>query len=895
MHNYNLGKIILPILFLAFLTTQSYSEVVLRQPLNNQTCVNMNTYFDWDSLLNIDHYNIKLSLSATFNPDSTWISNNLMVDNAYALGTFSVTLLPSTKYYWKVVATFVDNNTDSSTIRAFTTKTDFVVPKSPTNVCCVPLLSDFTIETYLETVDSLRILIAKDRNFDTVAVDTIIANPQVIESTITAQIRLQNPGTYYWTAFQFANGCWSDSIPGIESTFCTPHAVPELAYPENNAKCGAIFATEPPFQTDLYWHPVPEAFYYIVRTSNAPDFGTFTEYQTIDTTVLADFGSVYNANQYWKVSVKLPPINGVDTCQSLFSETRTLKTPYQAPSLVQPQNNDRCVPINLNLMWDSVFNAINYRVQVATAADFADTTIVIDIDSIPANEQVVKLPSSMTKYYWRVRVENAANSGLWSAPFSFESAVITPSPIYPEPNSVAVPLNVHFQWTPGIAGTTYTIQISDTSNMGHILLDTLINANSIDFTFTKFFKYYYWRVKAYNLDCESAWSDIFPFKTQIDAPYGLVPPNDSTFIEPNLVRLSWKAPAGALKYDLDLSLDSTFTEIFRFERNITSLYVIYDNLSENIDYYWRVRAKNLDGESQWTTTHHFKTGFARPNIPTLVYPLNNAKKIPISVNLRWNPAARALSYHLQFSSDAEFVNLMVNDTVGVDTTDYTVNGLDNNKMYYWRVEALNLQGSSGYSTTFSFLTIPLPPVGKVQLVFPANGAIDQKTTLKLEWNSIPNVLGYRLQIALDPEFTNVVEYVDKVWETVKLIYNLPEKTKLYWHIRGWNDGGESEWSDTWNFTTEDVSSVAITHYFNTTVFPSPIEDNLKVKMYLENSSNTQFQIIDLQGKLLMDMNLGIFNAGENNFEINTSTLPSGMYFYKIIADGKEEIGKIIKQ
>lgn len=891
MQNFNLGKIIAPFLFLIFLTTQGYSAVTLQEPLNNQTCVNMNTYFDWDSLLNVDHYNIKLSLSPTFNDDSTWISNNLLTDNAYALGTFSVTLMPSTKYYWKVVATFADNNTDSSTIRAFTTKTDYVIPKSPVNICCIPLVSDFTVETYLDTVDSLRILIAKDRNFDTVSVDTIIANPQVIESIITAQVGLNAPGTYYWTVFQYANGCWSDSVPGIEYTFCTVPAGPNLAYPENNAKGGTIFGTEPPFQANLYWHPIEGATYYRVRTSNSPNFNLYTEYVVNDTTVLADFGLIYNTNNYWKVAAFI----FADSCQTLFSETRTLKTPYQAPSLTQPQNNDRCVPINVNLMWDSVFNAINYRVQVATASNFADTTIVIDIDSIPTNAQVVTLPASMTKYYWRVRVENSANNGLWSLPFAFESAVITPSPVYPEPGSLSIPLNVHFQWTPGIAGTTYTLQISDTSNMGHILLDTLINANSCDFSFTQFFKTYYWRIKAHNLDCESAWSDIFSFKTQIDAPYGLVPPNDSTLIEPNLVRLSWNAPAGAMKYDLDLSMDPTFTEIFRFERNITSLYVIYDNLLENSDYYWRVRAKNLDGASQWTTTHHFKTGFARPNIPTLVYPSNNAKKIPISVDLKWNSAAHALSYHLQFASDIEFANIIVNDTVGVDTTNYTINGLDNNKMYYWRVEALNVQGSSGWSTTFSFLTIPLPPVGKVQLVFPANGAIDQKTTLKLEWNSIPNVLGYRLEIANDAAFTSIVQYIDKVWDTTKLIYNLPEKTKLYWHVRGWNDGGEAEWSETWNFTTEDVSSVALTHYFNTTVFPSPVEDKLKVKLYLENTSNAQFQIIDLQGNLLMNMSLGAFNPGENNFEINTSTLSSGMYIYKIIADGKEEIGKIIKR
>jgi len=79
------------------------------------------------------------------------------------------------------------------------------------------------------------------------------------------------------------------------------------------------------------------------------------------------------------------------------------------------------------------------------------------------------------------------------------------------------------------------------------------------------------------------------------------------------------------------------------------------------------------------------------------------------------------------------------DSTNLTNLTYPLEGLDNGRLYYWRVEALNLQGSSGYSSVFSFLTIPLPPVGKVQLIAPDSGAINQKTTLLLSWDSIPNV------------------------------------------------------------------------------------------------------------------------------------------------------------
>ena len=894
MHRFNLGKIAFLILFMAFFTNQSYSAITLIEPANNQICVNMNAYFDWDSVLNVDHYNIVLSRSDTFNPDSTWISADIVSDNIYALGTFSVTLMPSTKYYWRVRAVKVGGGTDSSSARAFTTRTDYAVPKSPLDQCCIPISTDFQVETYIDTVDSLRILISTNRDFSTITLDTIISHPVINNSVITAHINLKNPGTYYWTAFQFANGCWSDSVEDQKYTFCTVPAGPALSYPANNSKGVPVFNDSIPFHTNLVWNQINDAFYYIVWTSDSPTFETYTEYFTTDTTVLANFGLINNAVYYWKVAAKVPPINGDDTCQTLFSDAWSLKTPYEAMALLLPQNGSRCVPIDVRLSWDTVFNAIYYRLQVATSKDFADSTVVIDIDSIPQAEQVVSLPSSMTKYYWRVRVDNSSNNGLWSTPFSFESAVIAPIAISPVPDSKSVPLNVNFIWTKGIEGTIYTLQVSDTSNMQNLLLDTLVTDTTVNFAVADFFETYYWRIKAYNLDCESVWSPIYQFKTQIDAPYGLVPPNDSTFVEPLLVKLSWKAPMGALKYDLDIALDTNFTKMFRFERNITALYVIYDNLSDTTDYYWRVRAKNLEGESNWTSTHHFTTGYIRPSVPALIYPTNASKKIPTNVELKWAAANRALTYHLQFATDENFNNILV-DSTNLTNLTYSLAGLDNGRLYYWRVEALNLQGSSGYSSVFSFLTIPLPPVGKVQLIAPDSGAINQKATLLLSWDSIPNVSGYHLQIATDPAFNNIVEDNDKVWITSKLVYNLAQNTKFYWRVRGWNDGGVTEWSNIWVFSTEDLSSVPLTNYFHTSVSPSPINDKVNVRIYLDNSSPVQFQFIDLQGKLIMDLNLGIMSEGENVFAVNAAALPAGMYIYKIIANGKEEVGKIIKR
>src|SRR5690606_27075639 len=123
-------------------------------------------------------------------------------------------------------------------------------------------------------------------------------------------------------------------------------------------------------------------------------------------------------------------------------------------------------------------------------------------------------------------------------------------------------------------------------------------------------------------------------------------------------------------------------------------------------YYWRLRAINEEGTSDWSSVFTFTTGFFLPETPVLISPENESKKHPINgLKLVWHSAHRAQTYQLQVTNLADFSQqLVVNVTDLIDTT-YILNNLENYTVYLFRVRAVNQGGFSDWSVPFAFRTI----------------------------------------------------------------------------------------------------------------------------------------------------------------------------------------------
>ncbi len=92
------------------------------------------------------------------------------------------------------------------------------------------------------------------------------------------------------------------------------------------------------------------------------------------------------------------------------------------------------------------------------------------------------------------------------------------------------------------------------------------------------------------------------------------------------------------------------------------------------------------------------------NPPTLLAPLNNSSSIPTNPVLEWSSVENASSYTLQIATDADFENIIVDDTEIIDTSNQ-VNDLIIYTTYFWRVKAANNLVESPWSEVWNFTTI----------------------------------------------------------------------------------------------------------------------------------------------------------------------------------------------
>jgi hypothetical protein len=195
----------------------------------------------------------------------------------------------------------------------------------------------------------------------------------------------------------------------------------------------------------------------------------------------------------------------------------------------------------------------------------------------------------------------------------------------------------------------------------------------------------------------------------------LISPSDYATDQLTSLTLSWSPSANTSTYHLQVSKNSTFSNIIFDDSILTTTSKQIGPLENNIKYYWRVNAKNSAGSSPWSTIRNFTTIMGVPSSPELVSPSNSAIDQPVNLTLSWNPSENASTYRLQVSTNSDFSYIVFDDST-LTTTSKQIGSLENNIKYYWRVNAKNYYGTSPWSVVWSFITnisasVPINPNG----------------------------------------------------------------------------------------------------------------------------------------------------------------------------------------
>jgi hypothetical protein len=284
-----------------------------------------------------------------------------------------------------------------------------------------------------------------------------------------------------------------------------------------------------------------------------------------------------------------------------------------------------------------------------------------------------------------------------------------------------------------------------------------------------------------------------------------------------------------------------------------------------------------------------KVEIDEPDIPILLHPEQGALDQRDTVLFVWNRSELAATYDIQLSPDPAFDEPLVYMTILIDTT-FIFTGMEGQHEYYWRVRSRNAAGESEFSDVFSFTTgFPEVP----ELVYPQHGMVGIPVTPVLRWLSVESATEYRVQLARGRTIVLETTLLDTIvaGDTTLTLPVLDNNRIYYWRVNALNSYGASGWSDVWGFRTEDVTSVEEIEenipqrYVLMQNYPNPFNPSTSIVYGVPYSSTVDINIYNIAGQKVAALISSRRPAGWYHVNWYAGMEPSGVYFYRFMADG----------
>lgn len=82
-------------------------------------------------------------------------------------------------------------------------------------------------------------------------------------------------------------------------------------------------------------------------------------------------------------------------------------------------------------------------------------------------------------------------------------------------------------------------------------------------------------------------------------------------------------------------------------------------------------------------------------------------------------------------------------------------------------------------------------------------------------------------------------------------------------------------------------------FYNLKNYPNPFNPETNISFFLKNTSNVKITVYDRLGREVTVLQDGALSEGEHSVIFNASSLPSGIYFYRIKTSEKTEVRKMV--
>ncbi len=296
-----------------------------------------------------------------------------------------------------------------------------------------------------------------------------------------------------------------------------------------------------------------------------------------------------------------------------------------------------------NNAWEGSFTSFNAGLSCPTLPDFS-------------NPVIRALGSSRMGIVW-----NSSDNKLWAARYVYENSA--------------------WKWK------TY---LANVSGVGYPTLASQIDSSTLRGFYTSI------SGPPYPVDSFSVSPSAF-----IPSGPSLQSPQSGAQVSKSLT-VTWNCTFGASSYSLQVATDSNFSYLTTNDSNITATQRS-PTLNYSTQYWWHVKAKDFNGTSAWSQRWTFTTQPPAPAVPQLVSPSNGATNVSIGTLVTWSDTSIVNGYELQVSTNSNFTAITT-DQSGISGTQWYPSLPYYSTQYWWRVDASNLNGTSAWSSVWSFTT-----------------------------------------------------------------------------------------------------------------------------------------------------------------------------------------------
>jgi hypothetical protein len=368
----------------------------------------------------------------------------------------------------------------------------------------------------------------------------------------------------------------------------------------------------------INWTVSPKSFYYTTLLLSTDGGSTYPEV-IAPSIVPSETAYAWLVPRYNYATCRVK-MQAYDSSASLVFEAASVSNftidsqDPAAPSLIYPPQqgatNNPTVVFKWHRASDNLSGVAYHTIQIAY-----DSLFAAKVDTARrADTTFARVLPADTSYYWRVRAtDRCGNVGPWSSRWKFEidvQAPGVPTLLVPVGGQWLQSSTIGFQWTPvtfgsGLSAVRYVLQLDTTALFSHPLTDTL----SAPFDTVNFLAegHYWWRVRAYDLaGNQGTFSTAEAFGIDMSPPAipSTIYPPHLSLIWTDTTSIIWHVAgdnlSGTELYHLQLARDSAFADTVTGFAPTAGDTHRHASIPDTINYYWRVRARDLAGNwSNW--------------------------------------------------------------------------------------------------------------------------------------------------------------------------------------------------------------------------------------------------------------------------------------------------------